>query len=125
VSASFTAAGEQQRTALLANMTVLCGFVASREFEMFSDEFNGKAVDDFYCNRFNDCVRDPTNPIDPEKANKRPYQTRKLTIDEAIEDNKDSRVFLGVHWRRDVEAGALLGKKVAEDTFATFPKVAR
>jgi hypothetical protein len=123
VYASFTVAGEQQRTTFLARMTVPCAFVASREFEMFSDEFNGKAVDDYYCNRFQDCVQDPTNPIDPEKANKRPKHTRKLTIDAAIEENKESRIFLGVHWRADVEYGSLLGKKLAEDIFASFPKV--
>jgi hypothetical protein len=125
VSGSYTVASKQQRTAVLEKMTVRLAFVASREFAMYSDEFDGKAVDDYYCERFNDCVADPSNPIEPEKANKRPNLSRKLTIDAAIQENKDSRIYLGVQWRADVEAGSLLGKKLAEDTFASFPKIAK
>jgi hypothetical protein len=105
------------------HLTASCGLAASRKFVMTSDEFNGKAVDDFYCDRFKDCVVDPTNPIEPAKANKRPNAPRTLTIDAAIEENKLSRIYLGVHWRADVEDGAVLGKKIATDTFAKFPKI--
>jgi hypothetical protein len=91
---------------------------------MNSDEFNGKNIDDGYCATFGDCVVDPTNPIDPTLANKRPNLPRTLTIDAAIEENKLSRIYLGVHWRADVEDGAALGKKLATDIVKSFPKIA-
>ncbi|NJR43310.1 MAG: hypothetical protein HC767_12300 [Akkermansiaceae bacterium] len=89
---------------------------------MHSDEFNGKAVDDVYCAKFGDCVTDPDNPIDPQLPNKRPNLPRSLTIDEAIEENKDSRVYLGVHWRFDQDAGGLLGETIAQNILANFPR---
>jgi hypothetical protein len=113
---------EQHCDVLLAAITVLGAAAAGRKFEMHSDEFNGKAVDDYYCARYGDCVLDPSNPIDPGKPNKRPNLPRTLTIDEAIEENNMSRIYLGVHWRADVEAGSLLGKRLARRIVADFPR---
>lgn len=91
------------------------------KYELHSDEFNGKAVDDIYCAKFNDCVVDPENPIDPEEANKRPLLTRSLTIDEAIEENRVARVYLGVHWEFDQDAGVAIGEEIAQNIVASFP----
>lgn len=92
-----------------------------RAFEMHSDEFNGRTTDDIYCEKFDDCVSDPSNPVDPDLPNKRPDISRTLTIDEAIEENKAAREYLGVHWWLDQEAGSDLGKAVAQSVSANFP----
>ena len=92
-----------------------------KKITMHSDEFNGKAVDDVYCSKFWDCVADPSNPIDPAIANKRPNMPRSLTIDEAIQENFESRLYLGVHWRMDQDAGEMLGRAVADNVQTGFP----
>ena len=97
---------------------------ADKTFEMHSDEFNGRTTDDIYCEKFDDCVIDPSNPIDPESRNKLPDLPRTLTLDEAIEENKAARVYLGVHWWLDQEAGADVGMAVAADVVANFPRQA-
>lgn len=86
-----------------------------------SDEFNGKAVDDIYCAKFGDCVIDPDSPIDPGLPNKRPDLPRTLTIDQAIKENNDGRVYLGVHWRFDQDAGWQLGRAIAKHVLDNFP----
>lgn len=94
---------------------------AETAFEFVSDEFNGRSVDDIYCAKFQDCVTDPTNPIDPDLPNKRPYLPRTLTIGAAIDENKVGRVYLGVHWFFDQDAGFTLGAQVAQHTMDNFP----
>lgn len=89
---------------------------------MHSDEFSGTAVDDIYCDKFSDCVIDPENPIEPLVANKRPNMPRNLTLNEAIEENKLARLYLGVHWRHDQDAGVTLGESIAESVVANFPR---
>ncbi|KAI0558688.1 PAP2 superfamily protein [Gracilaria domingensis] len=44
----------------------------------------------------------------------RPIFTQTITLAEAITQNKDSRVFLGVHWRFDSEGGEVVGDQIAE-----------
>ena len=99
----------------------MAGSTGGKKFEMHSDEFNGKAVDDVYCGKFGDCVADPGNPIDPAIANKRPNLPRTLTIDQAIQQNLEGRVYLGVHWRFDQTAGGQLGRAVANSVVNGFP----
>lgn len=69
-------------------------------FEFTSDELDGKTVD------IDGSVR---------TAIKRTY-----TLDEAIQDNLESRVWLGVHWRFDGNGGRQAGEKVAEKVFQGF-----
>jgi hypothetical protein len=39
---------------------------------------------------------------------------RTMTVDQAIEDNKYSRVYLGVHFHIDCSEGSALGEDVAK-----------
>lgn len=80
---------------------------------MASDEFSGEAIDDFYCAQF------PCN-----EGSVRPQETRDLTLEEAIEENKRSRIFLGVHWQFDQDTGGLIGQQIADNIVACFPKKA-
>jgi hypothetical protein len=69
-------------------------------FEAVSDEYNGESTD---------------------MGVVRPLEIKTLTIDDAIEQNKISRVYLGVHWRIDSESGATLGAEIAEKLVSAFP----
>ena len=51
----------------------------------------------------------------------RPEVTRSLTIGEAIQQNQDSRVFLGVHWSIDSEQGGVLGVTIGKRASQSFP----
>lgn len=69
-------------------------------FDFVSDELNGRTVD-----------------ID---GSVRTYIKRTYTLNKAIEDNLESRVWLGVHWRFDGKGGKKAGEKVAEKVFTGF-----
>lgn len=73
-------------------------------FELVSDELNGVTVDN----------RDQAV---------RPHHKRSLTIDRAILENLESRVFLGVHWRFDGDRGQAIGEEIAARIVASFPAV--
>lgn len=64
------------------------------KFTFRSDEFNG-------------ANRDAQGVV-------RPKLTRKLTLEDALRENGESRVFLGVHWRFDITGGEELGAAVEE-----------
>jgi Vanadium chloroperoxidase N-terminal domain/PAP2 superfamily len=66
-------------------------------FNFVSDEFNGQNVD--------------------ADGSTRPYHKRSLTLSQAIQENADSRVYLGVHWRFDAEGGVESGKRIAQYIF--------
>ena len=75
----------------------------THKFKFVSDELNGATVD-----------------ID---GSIRTRIEREYNIKKAIEDNLESRVWLGVHWRFDGEAGEQAGKEVARQvaTGTCFP----
>jgi PAP2 superfamily len=75
-------------------------------YNMKSDEYNGINTG-----------RDG-KPRDKKKL------VRKLSIEQAIEENKRSRVFLGVHWNIDSTGGGDLGTALAEEIVKSFPKKA-
>ena len=64
-------------------------------FEFVSDELNGVTTDN----------RDQAV---------RPRHSRTLTIESAIRENLESRVFLGVHWRFDGDRGKAIGEEIAD-----------
>lgn len=65
-----------------------------------SDEFNAKTTDN------NGVVR--------------PRWEQTFTLKEAIEQNKISRIYLGVHWIFDADGGEAVGKAVAAKAIAAF-----
>ena len=76
---------------------------ASFKFTFVSDELDGKTVD-----------------VD---GSVRSRVTREYTLNKAIKDNLESRVWLGVHWRFDGDGGQQAGEQVATQVFtsACFP----
>ena len=67
-------------------------------FTFVSDEFNGVTKDD--------------------KGNVRPYMPRSFsTLSQAEEENGQSRIYLGIHWRFDKTEGIAQGRKVASYVF--------
>jgi hypothetical protein len=50
----------------------------------------------------------------------RPRWEQTFTLAEAIEQNKLSRIYLGVHWQFDADSGEQLGKAVAAKAIAAF-----
>jgi hypothetical protein len=65
-----------------------------------SDEFNGKSTDNLGVTR--------------------PYWEPTFTLQDAIEQNKISRIYLGVHWIFDATGGETVGKAVADKAIAAF-----
>lgn len=65
-----------------------------------SDEFNGKTTDNL--------------------GTVRPRYSASFNLREAIEDNKISRIYLGVHWIFDATGGETVGKAIADKVFTTF-----
>jgi hypothetical protein len=50
----------------------------------------------------------------------RPKWRQTFTLRKAIEDNKLSRIFLGVHWIFDATGGETVGKAIAVKAAAAF-----
>lgn len=70
-------------------------------FEFVSDELNGSTLD-----------RD---------GSQRARHKRSLTVAKAIQENLESRVWLGVHWRFDGDEGAKNGAQIASLVVTNFP----
>lgn len=66
-----------------------------------SDEFNGKTIDAI-------------------TGSRRPSWTQRITLEDAIEQNKDGRVVIGVHWTFDSDGGDIVGTKVANSVANAF-----
>jgi PAP2 superfamily len=66
-----------------------------------SDEFNGKTTDN--------------------TGTARPRNKETFTLRQAIEDNKISRIYLGVHWIFDATGGEDVGIAIANKVSAAFP----
>lgn len=77
----------------------LGGLVIRGGLTFVSDELNGVSVDNF---------RDEPRPLRPQRF---------ATIEQMIDLNDDSRVWLGVHWKFDADEGETSGKAVAETVY--------
>lgn len=71
------------------------------KFNFVSDEFNGVTTDN----------RGVVRPR---------FECRGLTLAKAIQDNSESRIFLGVHWRDDADGGKTVGDQVAAMCIKAF-----
>lgn len=69
-------------------------------FSFVSDEFNGVTTDN--------------------RGTARPKYEQTMTLANAIEQNGESRVFLGVHWRDDAVGGKKVGDQVAKAAISKF-----
>ena len=69
--------------------------------KFISDEFNGKTTDNTGATR--------------------PEWEATFTLREAIEQNKISRIYLGVHWIFDATGGEIVGKAVSDKVVIAFP----
>jgi hypothetical protein len=69
--------------------------------DFVSDEFNGETIDNL-------------------TGKPRPKRPRSFTLDKAIQENLESRIYLGVHWRFDGDEGERVGKEIAAITFKTI-----
>jgi hypothetical protein len=70
------------------------------KFDFISDELNGRTLD-------ND-------------GTARAVVRKTFTLEEAIQSNLASRVWLGVHWRFDGDGGKTAGGKIAQQVFAAY-----
>jgi hypothetical protein len=65
-----------------------------------------------------DFVSDELNGITTDSNGvTRPKIARTFTLDEGIQQNLDSRIFLGVHWRFDGTLGKEAGESIAKEVF--------
>lgn len=70
-------------------------------FEVRSDEFNGVTAD--------------------SAGNVRPVVTRRYeSFSEAAQENARARIFLGIHWQFDADAGVAQGSVVADHVFGSL-----
>lgn len=79
----------------------LLGLPGNYTFVTESEEYNGKSFE-----------------LD---AGIRPKYTLKTTIDRAVQDNLESRIWLGVHWRFDGTRGETIGNIMSPHIAANFP----
>jgi hypothetical protein len=91
------------------------GTAAFRLADLFlSREFPGKSIKDTPFT----LISDEYNGVSlSEDGSVRPLLPRQMTIVKAIEENKESRIYLGVHWLMDAEEGARVGEEIAMITF--------
>jgi hypothetical protein len=79
---------------------LLCKTPEEIVVQFVSDEFNGQTTDN--------------------TGNTRPRYVANFTLRQAIEENKLSRIYLGVHWIFDATSGETVGKAVADKVIAAF-----
>lgn len=70
-------------------------------------------VSKFASDEFNGSTRDNEGVV-------RPRWEQTFSLEQAIEQNKISRIYLGVHWSFDATGGAEVGKAIAIKTVAAF-----
>ena len=76
-----------------------------------SDELNASRMD---------AMGMPREPTTDNRGVVRTHWSQTFTLRQAIEQNKESRVWLGVHWIFDATGGVTLGSEVAVKAIAAF-----
>ncbi len=97
-----------------ATFGATCFQLASR----FLGKKTGQVKFDFVSDEFNGVNRDDLGVI-------RPRLKRSLTLASAIQENADSRIYLGVHWKFDATAGINLAGKLIDKIDTKFGKPRR
>jgi PAP2 superfamily len=69
---------------------------------------------DFVSDEFNGVTTDNTGVV-------RPKYKAHFTLQKAIAENNQSRIYLGVHWQFDAEGGEKVGTAIAEKVVEAFP----
>lgn len=65
-----------------------------------------------------DFVSDELNGVTTDSRGvTRPRVPMTFTLDKGIQDNLESRIFLGIHWRFDGTKGKLAGERIADEVF--------
>ena len=67
----------------------------------------------FVSDEFNGITRDNTGAA-------RPKWEQSMSLKEAIDQNEESRIYLGVHWRFDATGGATVGEAIAKAAAKVF-----
>jgi hypothetical protein len=92
-----------------ATFGAACFKVAAQLMEVPTDKIKVKFVSD----EFNGVNTDNTGTVRPK------YQSD-ITLAEAIEENDQSRIYLGVHWQFDAKGGNQVGTAIADKVFLKF-----
>jgi hypothetical protein len=86
-----------------------CFKVAAKLIGVLPENIKVKFVSD----EFNGVNTDNTGAVRPK------YQSD-LTLDKAIDENDQSRIYLGVHWQFDAKGGNQVGTAIADKVFEKF-----
>jgi hypothetical protein len=93
------------------------GTAAFRLADLFlSTEFPGAKISEMPFVMTSDEYNDASIGAD---GGRRPSIPRRMTLHQAIEENKVSRIYLGVHWKMDADEGERIGEAIAKFTFET------
>lgn len=105
-------------------LTSLFGGDNNKAFDFQSDELNGpqRLGDNVDAFNYVRCAKPtPSAPVPDYDAQLCDLSANKLrhfdTLKAAEQENSDSRVFLGVHWRGDTDVGTTLGNKIGYAIF--------
>ena len=97
-------------------------------FNFQSDEYNGPGSLQYNVDAYDyvRCVDDP-NPTPqlptyckPRSFDFKPIDPNNCDAQNAEEENSDSRIWMGVHWRFDTDNGITLGEQVGHDIVGAF-----
>jgi hypothetical protein len=92
-------------TAAMTAVSTILGLGNGFSFPFVSDEYNGE-----------------NGPEVDGQIRPRPRREKTLTVGQVIEENKSSRIYLGVHWDFDSEQGSVIGEGIGSAVASWFPE---